>query len=74
MISKKRSKELLDWIEAQWFHQIFVMTYMGVVGQLMDPWDVPAKRAIEMMQPIWDATNDKVYEVTTSTMVYQKVH
>ena len=46
---------------------------MGVVGQSMDPWDVPAKWAVEMMQAIWDVTNDKVYEVTTSTMVYQKV-
>jgi hypothetical protein len=46
---------------------------MSFVGQLVDPWDVPAKRAVEVMQAIWDATNDKVYEVTTSTAVYQKV-
>ena len=73
MVSKKRSKELPDWIDARWFRQIFVTTYMSFVGQSVDPWDVSAKRAVEVMQAIWDATNDKVYEVTTSTMVYQKV-
>jgi hypothetical protein len=46
------------------------MTYMGVVGQSIDPWDVPTKWAVEVMQEIWDVTN----EVTTSTVIYQKVH
>ena len=73
MVSKKRSEELPDWIDARWFRQIFVTTYMSFVGQSVDPWDVPAKRAVEVMQAIWDTTNDKVYEVTTSTAVYQKV-
>ena len=46
---------------------------MAYVGQLMDPWDIPAKQAIETMQKIWDATGGPDYVITMSTAVYQKV-
>jgi hypothetical protein len=46
---------------------------MAFVGQIADPWDVPAKQAVLVMQKIWDATNTREYEITTSTAVYKKV-
>jgi len=46
---------------------------MAFVGQTMDPWDVPVKQAVEVMQKIWGATSDHEYEIMTSTPVYQKV-
>ena len=39
----------------------------------MDPWDVPAKQAVVVMQVIWNATNGNDYEGTTFTVVYQKI-
>ena len=49
------------------------MTYMAFVGQTADPWDVPVKQSVKVMQKIWDETNNYQYEITTSTAVYQKV-
>jgi hypothetical protein len=46
---------------------------MAFVGQTADPWDVPAKQSVKVMQQIWDATCGKEYEITTSTAIYQKV-
>jgi hypothetical protein len=46
---------------------------MAFVGQTVDPWDVPSKQSIKVMQNIWDATSEHVYEITTSTAIYQKV-
>ena len=46
---------------------------MAFVGQTADPWDVPVKQAVKVMQKIWDATTDKEYEITISTVVYHKV-
>ena len=46
---------------------------MAFVGQTSDPWDVPVKQAVKVMQKIWDATNNIEYEITTSTAIYQKV-
>jgi len=46
---------------------------LAYVGQSMDPWDIPAKLAVETMQKIWDATGGPAYEITTSSPVYQKV-
>ena len=73
MVSKKHAEDLPAWINQQQFCQIFITTYMAFVGQSMDPWDVPAKQVLEMMQTIWDATNGSNYHITTSTAVYQKV-
>jgi hypothetical protein len=70
---KARIEELPDWVDAKWFRHTFIATYMAYVGQLMDPWDVPAKQAVEMMQKIWDGTGGQDYDITTSTAVYQKV-
>ena len=46
---------------------------MAFVGQTADPWDVPVKQSVKVMQKIWDETNNYQYEITTSTAVYQKV-
>jgi len=46
---------------------------MAYVGQLMNPWDVPARQAVEKMQLIWNGTGGVKYNITTSTTVYQKV-
>jgi len=48
---------------------------MAFVGQTTNPWDVPAKQAVSVMQKIWDATSthNLEYEITTSTPVYKKV-
>jgi len=39
----------------------------------MDPWDVPVKQSVLVMQKIWDATSTYEYEMTASTTVYKKV-
>src|SRR5882762_4264065 len=70
---KARIEELPDLVNAKWFRHTFITTYMAYVGQLMDPWDIPAKQAIETMQKIWDTTGGPDYVITTSTAVYQKV-
>ena len=46
---------------------------MAFVGQTADPWDVPVKQSIKVMQKIWDVTNIYEFEITTSTTIYQKV-
>ena len=46
---------------------------MAFVGQTADPWDVPAKHSVMVMQKIWDATSGSEYEIKTSTAIYQKV-
>ena len=48
--------------------------YITFVAQTTDPWDVPVKRAVEVMQKIWNATSLREYEITNLTPVYQKVH
>jgi hypothetical protein len=74
MTSKKpRNEELPSWIELQWFRHTFVPTYMEFFGQTADPWDVPVKQSVKVMQKIWDETNSYQYEITTSTSVHQKV-
>ena len=72
-VKKTRNEELPDWVNQHWFRHIFVTTYMAFVGQTADPWDVPVKQSIEVMQKIFDATNDRIYEITTSTSIYKKV-
>jgi hypothetical protein len=46
---------------------------MAFVGQVADPWDVPVKQSVQVMQKIWDATSRYEYEITTSAAIYQKV-
>jgi hypothetical protein len=46
---------------------------MAFVAQTADPWDVPVKQALEVMQKIWDATCDHTYKIRATTMVYHKV-
>lgn len=46
---------------------------MAFVGQTSDPWDVPIKQSVEVMQKIWDATSGNEFEITTSTAIYHKV-
>lgn len=46
---------------------------MAFVGQTTDPWDVPVKQSVKVMQKIWDATSGRQYEITSSTAIYQKV-
>ena len=70
---KPRNEELPQWIETQWFRHTFVTTYMAFVGQTMNPWEVPVKQSISVMQMIWDATSSYEYAVTTDTAVYHKV-
>ncbi|KAF8502579.1 hypothetical protein JB92DRAFT_2973067 [Gautieria morchelliformis] len=69
---KARNEDLPDWIDGKWFRHTFVTTYMAFVGQTINPWDVPVKKAIKVMQQIWDATNSHEYEITSSTIAYQK--
>jgi hypothetical protein len=47
---------------------------MAFVGQTTNPWDVPAKQAVMVMQKIWNATSTHKYEIMTSTPIYKKVH
>jgi hypothetical protein len=70
---KIRNEELPDWVEPQWFRHTFVTTYMAFVGQTTDPWDVPIKQSVKVMQKIWNATASSEYEITASTLIYQKV-
>jgi len=70
---KARKEELPDWIDTRWFRHTFVTMYMAFVGQTADPWDVPIKQAVEVMQKIWDATNGHEYKITASSAVCQKV-
>jgi hypothetical protein len=46
---------------------------MVFVGQTTNPWDVPIKQSVDVMQKIWDAVSGNEYQITTSTAVYQKV-
>jgi hypothetical protein len=46
---------------------------MAFVGQTADPWDVPVKQSVQVMQKIWDATSRYEYEITASAAIYQKV-
>ena len=71
--SKKWNEDLPSWINQWWFHQTFITTYMSFVSQSVNPWDVPSKCALEVMQTIWNATSGNEYQITTSTAVYQKV-
>jgi hypothetical protein len=66
-------EEFPDYVTAAWFRHTFVSTYMAFVGQTADPWDVPVKQALEVMQKIWDATCAHAYEIKVTTRVYQKV-
>ena len=70
---KARGEELPDGVPEEWFRYTFVSTYLAFVGQTADPWDVPVHRAVEVMQKIWDATSPIGYDITPSTLVYQKV-
>ena len=49
------------------------MTYMAFFGQTVDPWDVPVKQAVVVMQKIWDAISSLPYEIMSSSVVYLKV-
>ena len=68
-----QNEELPDWIDAQWSQYMFVTMYMAFVGQTVDPWDVPVKQAVAIMQKIWNTISSKPYEITDSTLVYKKV-
>jgi len=46
---------------------------MAFVGQSNNPWDVPVKQAVKVMQKIWDAISGHEYEIMTPMAVYQKV-
>lgn len=70
---KTRNEELPHWIEAQWFRRTFVTSYMAFVGQTVNPWDVPVKQSVAVMQKIWDETSRIEYKITTDTAVYHKV-
>jgi hypothetical protein len=70
---KPRNVKLPKWVDATWFRHTFVTTYMEFVGKTADPWDVPVKQAIKVMQKIWDTTSSYDYEITSSSIIYQKV-
>jgi hypothetical protein len=72
-MARARKEALPDWIDALWFRRIFVTMYMAFVGQTANPWDVPVKQAVEVMQKIWDATNGHEYKITPVSVVWQKV-
>ena len=70
---KPRNEELPDWVDVQWFRHTFVTTYMAFVGQTLNPWDVPCKQTVEVMQKIWDATSNHQYKIEKQTAIYEKV-
>ena len=70
---KARREELPDGVSEKWFRYRFVSTYLAFVGQTLDPWNVPVHRAVEVMQKIWDEIGPIGYDITPSTLVYQKV-
>ena len=73
MAKKTQNEELLDWVEPYWFCHTFVTMCMALVSQTLNPWKVPTKQSIKVMQKIWDATGHYEYEIMTSTPIYQKV-
>ena len=44
---------------------------MEFVGQTADPWDVPVKQALQVMQKIWDSTSTYEYEIMSSSIIYK---
>ena len=44
--------------------------HMAFVSQSSNPWDVPVKQSVLVMQKIWDATSVNEYEIMTKTSVY----
>jgi hypothetical protein len=44
---KAQIEELPDYVNAKWFRKTFIPTYMAYVNQVMNPWEVPAKLAVE---------------------------
>ncbi|KAH8979504.1 hypothetical protein EDB86DRAFT_2814567 [Lactarius hatsudake] len=74
-VSKKpRNDGLPTQVNNDWFRRTFVTTYMAFVGQTNDPWEVPVRQSVQVMQKIWDATGGIEYEITSKTAIYQKVH
>ncbi|KAH9058004.1 hypothetical protein EDB83DRAFT_2224795 [Lactarius deliciosus] len=72
-VSKKPRNDVLPkWVENRWFWRTFVTTYMAFVGQTNDPWEVPVRQSVQVMQKIWDATGGRKYEITAKTAIYQK--
>lgn len=72
--SKKRDREPIpDFVTMKWFRQTFVSTYMAFVGQVENPWEMPTKLALEVMQKIWNATCAFEYQITKETEVYHRV-
>ena len=45
------------------FRHTFVTTYIAYVSQTSNPWDVPVKQALNVMQKIWDACSAYKYEI-----------
>jgi hypothetical protein len=70
---KPQNVELPKWVNALWFCHTFVTTYMEFVSKTADPWDVPVKQVIKVMQKIWDVTSFYNYEIILSSIIYQKV-
>ena len=73
VFKRARNEELLDWVDAHWFRRTFVSTYMAFVGQTANPWEVPARQSVVVMQKIWNASGGRDYEIKETTAVYQKV-
>ncbi|KAH8980733.1 hypothetical protein EDB86DRAFT_3087613 [Lactarius hatsudake] len=72
-VSKKpRNDGLPAQVNNDWFRRTFVTTYMAFVGQTNDPWEVPVRQSVQVMQKIWDATGGIEYEITSKTAIYQK--
>ena len=71
--TKLSNNDLPDGVDLKIWRRSFVSTFMQYVGSSPNPWDIPAKQAVEIMQKIWDATGGPDYVITTSTAVYQKV-
>ena len=46
---------------------------MAFVGQTVNPWDVPVRQSLLVMQKIWDVTSTVEYQITPTTPIYQKV-
>jgi hypothetical protein len=47
---------------------------MAFVGQTADPWEVPVKHSVAVLQKIWDATNANEYKITALSSIHQKVN
>ena len=57
----------------KWCHSL-ISTYIQVVSSSANPWDIPPKYAIEVLQKLWDIFFPDIPQIVTMTSpIYKKV-